>query len=356
MERNLEVQVMVTEKCNLKCDYCYLKQRSGPKMTERIFSEFYHRDLSRLMEKMGCESYHLVFFGGEPLLEMDAIEEVWIAACLRTSYPMTHGKIVTNGTMLTESLAKRIRALPGPLKLSISYDGLWQDYQRGKGENDSVIDDPYTLLEYVDECHCMVTPDAINTLTENYRYFVSLGIVPDFKLVDDDIWEDVPLEKFKIEMTRLTNAVIKDVQNGKVFIPGLYRGCLAKISQKNKRICSIGKSVALFSDGSVYPCARFGNMRQFQLVSPMGDVDERVISYLESVAKIDQYEKCQTCVMRDWCTSGCLYQQMLAGGPIEELCNFYWVIMWETTRLTRELKGTKDFDSYLELLVRNTEE
>ena len=75
----------LTEDCNLRCSYCFVNKspRRMSSDTARKAVEFYlDRNIS------GAEySINITFFGGEPFLELDRMEEViaWVASIGLTS-------------------------------------------------------------------------------------------------------------------------------------------------------------------------------------------------------------------------------------------------------------------------------
>ena len=100
----LQLAIIVTGKCNLRCVYCYEKfdkPKMGKETQEEIVSY-----LRNALPKY--ESLYIGWFGGEPLLALDVIEAlsnriVELCQSLNKKY---YASITTNGVLLTESCHK----------------------------------------------------------------------------------------------------------------------------------------------------------------------------------------------------------------------------------------------------------
>lgn len=128
--RRLHLILMPTEACNFRCVYCYetfQQKRMHPGVVIGV---------KRLLERRaaGLRSLGLSWFGGEPLLAADVIEDVMgHVAALRGSVPglSVESDITTNASLLDPERAARLLDL-GVTKYQISFDGPreWHDRKR----------------------------------------------------------------------------------------------------------------------------------------------------------------------------------------------------------------------------------
>jgi radical SAM protein with 4Fe4S-binding SPASM domain len=109
-----EVHLELTHRCNLKCFHCYLDCCDSESEADELSTAQVNRILDELFE-MGV--YYVTFSGGEPFCRPDIFEV------------MEHARerglffgIMTNGTLITESVADRIKAL-GTLGVDVSLYG-----------------------------------------------------------------------------------------------------------------------------------------------------------------------------------------------------------------------------------------
>jgi len=117
----LELTILPTEQCNLRCTYCYEAFEIG-RMEDEVVAAVKNLIANRIPE---LRRLSVDWFGGEPLLAMDVIEEIsGLAQQLSEVYPELEYKssITTNGVLLTSEYAQRLSAI-GVRHLHVSLDG-----------------------------------------------------------------------------------------------------------------------------------------------------------------------------------------------------------------------------------------
>lgn len=110
-----EIRIEVTQRCNLKCRYCYVEHLTKTKRREELSFEEIKRVINEAM-KQGLEIVSLT--GGEPLIKYDLVKKVIKFASnkgLKTG-------ILTNGILTTEDKIKELKKL-GLDWIRISLDG-----------------------------------------------------------------------------------------------------------------------------------------------------------------------------------------------------------------------------------------
>ena len=117
----LELTILPTERCNLNCVYCYETFQLGKMKSEVV------RSVTRLIARRGPHLRRLAidWFGGEPLLAMDVIEEIASAAQAAAGdnpHLDYSSSATTNGVLLTADRARKLAAL-GVRTLHVSLDG-----------------------------------------------------------------------------------------------------------------------------------------------------------------------------------------------------------------------------------------
>ncbi len=117
----LELTILPTEQCNLRCTYCYEAFELGHMETGVVTA------IKRLIAHRAPElrTLSVDWFGGEPLLAMDVIEQVsGLAQEMADARPELEYKssITTNGVLLTSEYAQRLSAV-GVRHLHVSLDG-----------------------------------------------------------------------------------------------------------------------------------------------------------------------------------------------------------------------------------------
>jgi len=124
----LELTILPTEQCNLRCSYCYEKFQLG-KMDSSVVSA-----IQRLMNDRADDLsvLKLDWFGGEPLIALDVIREIathaqWLAS---TRPSMEYrSSATTNGLLLTKEVARELTSW-GVTLFHVSLDGPKESHDR----------------------------------------------------------------------------------------------------------------------------------------------------------------------------------------------------------------------------------
>lgn len=108
-EKRLELIIFTTEKCNFRCPYCYEDFKVGniSNRTIKGIKNLISRKLPTLSK------VNLSYFGGEPLLNLAAIEEItsWATKQALQWDATVSGHITTNGYFLTHATIEKLRYL-----------------------------------------------------------------------------------------------------------------------------------------------------------------------------------------------------------------------------------------------------
>lgn len=350
---NFQFQIIATERCNLRCSYCYMDDRKKS-MSKETFDAHY-KFLPEIMESYGSKKYSAVFFGGEPLMNWELIE--YAVPKLLFDRNCNSIVLVTNGLKLTKE--KREFLYQYNVRISISFDGLWNKEQRKLSSGESSFDKYMDLKDELDikGCKVMVSPSRNTTMVENYEWFVEdFGVPsPDFTIVRDDIWSDEDVEKFKTELVDLTDRNIKYIKDGVHSLVGFYNlyfldTYLATKYGKRKFGCFSGhRGLGFMPDGKVYPCARFGNNKEYEIWDSMkrsrNDYNYRTFlnSYIIDPSWMIECDKCR---IKKFCNAGCTYSQLEMGkkihkeelcSPVPNVCKLLLSLYDETGRLVKEV-------------------
>ena len=138
--------VFTTTDCNARCFYCYEQGRSRIPMNPKAA----HDTAAYILRVSEGESVKLRWFGGEPLLNIEAIRI--ICKVLSESGKPFSSSIVTNGLYLTEPIIQEAIQNWNLQKAQITLDGTAPVYNRVKAYVDAV-EDPYTqVLANIESC------------------------------------------------------------------------------------------------------------------------------------------------------------------------------------------------------------
>lgn len=176
----INIQVAMTERCNLKCIQCELwkNQNIKKELTKEEWMDIFIR-----LKKWIGHSYDLNFGGGEPFIRKDLVEIIEFC-----SEEEIRTRVVTNATLLDENSIE-ILAKIETLTLNISLDGInhyGHDYSRGKGVYQKLIDVLHTFKAKGRKCRI-----GIATILMRHNFMEVIDILNKFvieeKLADGQV-------------------------------------------------------------------------------------------------------------------------------------------------------------------------
>lgn len=174
-------EIIVTENCNLNCKYCFVKENKKVSFNKEFIDEF-------LKNPVGLKFYP---FGGEVLLESDLlfyfIDKIKASNDINPAYKNSLLKslkyIITNGTVFTDELVKKIKN-EGGFNFQISLDGPKHVHDKnrvdfsGKGSFDRIKEGIEKLNKNNIEwsVHGVLNKDTIQYLFDFVRFIFLLEV------------------------------------------------------------------------------------------------------------------------------------------------------------------------------------
>lgn len=261
----LHLVVHTTRNCNFRCTYCYMNHKN-----EKISEETQEGIINYIRKNIhNYKSVHISWFGGEPLMEMDAIENISkevIDICSKARRPYT-SSVTTNGYYLTpKNVEKLLKAKVRNFHLTI--DGIKEthDKQRvlinGAPTFDKIIEN---LLYIKDNIKTRALAISIRTnMTRHHEKLLDSYYEFYDRLFGDD-------DRFSLQVKPVADyggESIKSIENDLLSNMSCIYDSLAKVNGKikfywNIQDLSLGSSVCpsrmyhkytIGCDGSVHKC------------------------------------------------------------------------------------------------------
>ncbi len=333
------ITLFVTQKCNLRCTYCYgvtSVYRSGREMTRNTA----RKAVDWLIEQSKTvKDLTVCFFGGEPLLNFGLIKEVFQYARERgrqTGKQVVFG-VTTNASMLDDEKITFFKE--NGIDVVVSFDGLealqnkYRPFKDGKESYDTIVKKIRKLLKLLPESSCRATLVGNNGQGAVYNALHDIGFTkrlvvpasrPLFGKEDErESYErDVAgmLDRAESAAKQLLRAIqVRDT-------PTLHNlknsGWLhllveAFVNHHKKHFrCTAGRSmVAVSCSGDLYLCHRFVGMEEYKL----GDIFHQEFSRETYLTRpLTTYDKCSICFAKYLCGGGCYYDNLGKTGSIFE--------------------------------------
>lgn len=336
----------LTDRCNLRCSYCYL-----PHVREDMSSETGRAAVDAIFRsavRNGFKQVKLKYAGGEPLLRFPLIEELHTHAKRLSEINgiELEGVVLSNGTLLTAEMIETLKSLG--LRLMISLDGLGQyhdshrPYAGGRGTFADVSEavDLALAHELVPSISVTVSsrtaqglPDVMAWIVERDMPF-SLNFYRENELSASH--EDMQLDERKIIDGMLAAfKVIEQNLPRRSFLGGIVDR--ANLSTSHTHTCGVGQNYLVFDqNGQVAKC-------QMQIRKPVTDVhagDPLALIRADQVGiqnlPVMEKDGCKSCEWKHWCAGGCPLATHRATGRYDVKspnCNIYKALFPEALRL-----------------------
>lgn len=336
-----KVVLHITNKCNLRCKYCYANGGSY-KSEEGIMTQQVAKQALDLFFGEADSIGLVQLFGGEPTLNMPLIKYIceYIKKENAKREQKTQIGIVTNGTNITEEFVQLIKEYS--VFVTVSYDGTpevndkLRVYQNGKGTSDTILKNIKRLRKETGQPSMLEVTytqnhvdagigivDMIRDIQKNIGE-IPLHIVPaggaltcDYALSDWEMFGEAVDDIFK-EAANMERMQI-DAFNLMLRITG---NLLTK--EYSKYICDAGiRAFSVSHTGDVYPCFIMNGEEKLN----MGNVSDknffqsssykRVIKEFEANNK-ETKEECKNCFARHSCYE-CIGLNYLETGDVFKL-------------------------------------
>lgn len=340
---NLEprsLNLLVSQDCNLKCGYCYADH--GTYGYEKKLMKF--DTAKKCVDKLLSEHYdtHIVFFGGEPLLNFSLIKKLDYYLNKKS----LHAKYtaITNGTIMSDEIKDFISQKF--FNLCISLDGSKDINDRQRfGLTESVYDRVAETIEmlyprdYTILVKSVITKLSVNKLMEITEHIGSLKIdsiaIEPVRGVPHDNEFFMTKDDYSIYINDLVSILVNNLNKLAMGEQVRYKShifsLLIRILTRTRKInmCSAGREfLTITADGDVYPCHMFIGLKEFY----MGNVHDedfpgekfKMIRKLFYDTNVYTSTECNNCWARFLCGGECHWNSYISHGdmsqPTEERC------------------------------------
>lgn len=319
---NLSIIIKPTNRCNLKCLYCYDASKC---YKETMSKDILEKSISNVLPYYNHITY--IWHGGEPLLLPLSFYDK--AFEYQEKYRKEGQKVInlmqSNGSLINEETAKYIKSRN--IGIGISFDGPYNEQIRG------CTAETLNGLEYLRKLgernivQTVVGAHNVENLVNIYNYFKNLDIGVRFSHIfnaggaKDDGELLVDEEKYVYYMCELFDIWSLD-SNCKIAVFPFQEIVRIILFNKNKpctyKLCQY-HWLSIDSDGSIFPCGRYypeeyklGNIMDFDNITNAF----KTVEY-ESIIqqfKLRHFKCMQSCPIFKFCEGGCNNNAILENG------------------------------------------
>lgn len=317
----INILILVTEKCNLKCTYCYEGEKRYKFMSEDVA-----KDIVSYIEKeiilYSIKKAFVHFHGGEPFLNYEAIDLI-IDEINRIEGIDVLYSVTTNGTLYNKNILECMKKIDD---LNVSIDGMEKSHDlkrmflNGEGSYEIVTQNIKQILnENVQLTARMTcTKDSLSTHYEDVVHVFDLGIKKVISAIDywTHLWEQNELQLYVKHTDRIYEYIRK--KEGYEFwdsLSGLY-------SRKGQCLGGIYNRV-IDCEGNIYPCMSVYGLEQWAIGNIYHGINDDWEERLWETNSISE-DKCINCGNYNYCAvRRCVFYRVNKDADIlcENLCN-----------------------------------
>lgn len=272
------ITFVVTEKCNLACTYCYEKHKSSAVMSKQVAKDA----IDFLFDKKRVNGYYnetdspgliLEFIGGEPLLEIDLINdtvEYFKFKSFEMKSPWATNYIIsltTNGILFkSKKVQNFLKRNAGRVSIGLTIDGnkalhdACRVFPDGSGSYDIVEAAVKEWVKIDDHPQTKITlsPYNITHVNDALKNVWDLGVTGAFtNVVFEEGWMPEHAKIFYSELIKLADYLLED-KNYSKYYTSLFDETIGKPLIEDRNWCGgNGSMLAIGTDGRCFPCIRF---------------------------------------------------------------------------------------------------
>lgn len=320
----------VNQKCNLKCNYCYLGEKAGTVMS----FETARKSVDLAFEKAVIHRDKKIWFdfiGGEALLDFSLINNIlyYISDKNKDQQYSIKLSMTSNATTLNQSIIDWLILNNFDLKVSIDGSKEVHDLNRittnNRGSFSMILEKWKYIREYEKRTGKLIQVTNVVTRNNYIYFFESVKFLVEeleIKIVDTAI--DLFIDWTEEELSVICNEIYK--------IFALYERCFTEkrafgwsfinevmqsVEKKRKFYnCGAGIiSLYVRTDGTFYSCPTH-MVEQESLGSVERGLNPQKIKFLKDFNSIDN-ENCRTCEIYEECEAkSCVMQSLDTNGDI----------------------------------------
>ena len=359
----VSITFQVTDACNLACKYCYQINKGNHSMsfdTAKTFIDMLlDNDITtqQYIDFSKKKAVILDFIGGEPLLEIDLIDQIcdyFLEQVILRDHPWQYNyrfSFASNGVLYFDPRVQNfLKKHAGHISLSISIDGnkklhdACRVFPDGSGSYDMAIK---AVRHYVDELggvmgsKMTLSPDNIQFTCEAIISLIQEGYV-DILLncVFEEGWTEEHATILYYQLKELANYLLNNNLQDKIYISMFEEFFFNPKSHDDiQNWCGgNGQMIAIDYKGDIFPCVRYMESSLGNEVPPIviGNIKDGIMkdakckSCVEKLKSVNRQTKstpeCFDCRIANGCAWCQAYNYQASGGDFNKRATFICIM------------------------------
>lgn len=295
-----EIFINLTYSCPLRCKFCYVNYNRN--------KDFDLENLCYLFEEGLLKTNYvklITFFGGEPLLKINLIEEI-----LKRYYNIIcekgiHIAVITSMSVNIDKQIELIKKYP-LYETVISFDNFSEERVFSNQK-------PFKVLEHLDLNYLSQFKKNIcfHTVLNSEKSLDDLLLLQDifkkYGFIYSWCWNKMPIKSFNFK--EKYKQIINNILNNDLYYPSAFIKELDSFLYRKNIGCGIGSELFLSIDGDISPCSISHHNNEFLLMKN-GELLEEVPENIQQIENnVFNNEYCSKCDIKGFCNGGCLFER-----------------------------------------------
>jgi uncharacterized protein len=337
----------ITDRCNLRCTYCYLPHVKQDMSIETGYAAI--DAVFRSAVANGFQQVKLKYAGGEPLLRFPLINELnkYALRLARQHGILIDSVVLSNGTLLNSKIIASLKLMN--IRLMISLDGLgdFHNHQRPYAGGQGTFEDVASAIQLsllhdlVPDISITISGHTVAGLPSLTAWILEHDLPFSFNFYREN---ELSLEHKYLQLNDEKKIIEGILTAFNVIESNLPRRSLlsslvdrANLSVMHTHTCGVGQDYLVFDqNGQVGKC----QMHIRNSITDMHADDPLSIIRLDQIGiqniSVEDKQGCRTCEWKYWCTGGCPLATYRATGRYDVKspnCNIYKALYPEALRL-----------------------
>lgn len=307
---HLTLQLVVTERCNLKCSYCYQVARRNSRKGILALETAKNAIAKHLTNNDDFKKVIIELIGGEVLLYYSFVQDLitWTVERINDWKKEFVFFIDTNGTLLTDAMKRWFYENRHHVVVGLSLDGTPEAHNINRSNSYSRIEPHFPFFAHTwpeSPVKMTISPQTVPMIFDSIIHIYNQGLKVAANVPMENIW-GTPEEKqkyisrFKREILRLVNFFRKFPELPLPSIIDLPIYSITSEEDRKKSWCGSGRNMVAYDvDGKELPCNRYAAMSfNHELFD---------IPLTEGVSQCDYClfkPTCQSCEAHNWEVNG----------------------------------------------------
>ncbi len=294
------VTLILTEKCNLNCTYCYEHNKSAASMPLEIAKKIIDEEFAKNDE---FDFIEIAFFGGEPLIEFDLIKKI-VDYVEQQNFKRDYGYfIITNGTLVHGEVKQWLIDHPNVI-CGLSLDGNKLMHDMNRSNSFDLIDLKFFAKNYPEqEIKMTISRESLPHLFEGVVFCHEQGFLVACNLACGLDWSDPMYEDILGE--QLLKLIEFYIKNPDIIPCTILNREIKYIAYDNvinntqtRKWCGTGLNIPTYGvDGEKYPCQYFSPLT----LGTEKAKEAKKLTFLKDIPDELTDPKCVNCILKAIC-------------------------------------------------------